>query len=162
MMDHAGNNPNLQMEHGKHATDVKKLAVVATLHCLLGCSIGEILGMVIGTHFGLHDAAMITLAIFLAFIFGYTFAMIPLLRHMSFRKALPKALAADTISITTMEIVDNLIIIFIPGALAAGLFTWLFWGSLIFSLIVAFFITVPVNYYLIKSGKGHALVHNDH
>ena len=149
------------MEHGKHATDVKKLAILATLHCLLGCSIGEILGMVIGAYFGIHDLAAIALSIFLAFIFGYTFTMIPLLRHMSFRKAFPKALASDTVSITTMEIVDNLVIVFIPGALAAGITSFLFWGSLTLSLIVAFLVTVPVNYYLLKRGKGHALVHGD-
>lgn len=150
------------MDHSTHNIDAKKLAVIATLHCLLGCSIGEILGMVIGAHFGIHDAAAIALSIFLAFVFGYSFTLIPLLRNMSFRKAFPKALASDTVSITTMEIVDNLVIVFIPGALAAGLFTFLFWGSLILSLVVAFFVTVPVNYYLIKRGKGHAVVHSSH
>jgi len=150
------------MDHEKHIGNAKRLAVIATLHCLLGCSVGEILGMVIGAHFGIHDAAAIILSILLAFAFGYSFTLIPLLRHMSFKKAFPKALASDTVSITSMEIMDNLVVVLIPGALAAGLTTYLFWGSLVLSLIVAFFVTVPVNYYLIKRGKGHAVIHGHH
>lgn len=138
-----------------------KVAVTATLHCLTGCAIGEVLGMVIGTALGLHDIAMIALAVILAFIFGYAFTLIPLLRSgMSFRASFKIALAADTISITTMEIVDNLIIILIPGALMAGLNTALFWGSLAAALLIAFVVTVPVNRWLITRGKGHAVVHN--
>lgn len=138
------------------------LSVKATLHCLLGCALGEILGMVIGAHFGIHDLAAVLLSIGLAFIFGYSFSLIPLLKHMKPKRALKLALASDTLSITSMEIVDNLIMIIIPGAMAAGLFTFLFWGSLAVSLFVAFIVTVPVNYWLIKRGKGHALVHKHH
>ena len=138
-------------------------AVQATLHCLLGCSIGEILGMVIGSAFSLHGAVSIGLSIVLAFIFGYSLAMLPLVRSgLAFKKALKLALASDTLSILLMETVDNLFIAFIPGALSADLATWLFWGSLLTSLIVAFIITVPVNYWLISRGKGHAVVHEYH
>lgn len=138
------------------------LSIKATLHCLLGCAVGEVLGMVIGAHFGIHDLAAVVLSVGLAFIFGYSFSLIPLLKNMKPSKALKLALASDTLSITSMEIVDNLIMLIIPGAMAAGLFTFLFWGSLAFSLFVAFLITVPVNYWLIKRGKGHALVHEHH
>ena len=138
-------------------------AIQATLHCLLGCAIGEILGMVIGSALSLHGLVLIVLSIALAFTFGYTLAMIPLIRGgLTFKKALRLALASDTISIVSMETVDNLFIAFIPGALGAGLATWLFWGSLLTSLIVAFIITVPVNYWLISRGKGHAVVHEYH
>jgi hypothetical protein len=140
-----------------------KNAVSATLHCLTGCAIGEVLGMVIGTALGLHDVAMITLAIALAFIFGYALSIWPILRTgMPFKKALKVTLAADTISITSMEITDNLIIILIPGALYATLDSSLFWASLALSLLVAFIVTVPVNRWLIVRGKGHALVHHIH
>lgn len=140
-----------------------KSAVSATLHCLTGCAIGEVLGMVIGTAFGWHDVPTIILAITLAFLFGYSFTVGPLLRSgLSLGGALKTALAADTLSITSMEIVDNLIIILIPGALMAGLNTVLFWASLVVSLIVAFIVTVPVNHWLIVRGKGHAIVHDHH
>lgn len=138
------------------------LSVKATLHCLLGCAIGEILGMMIGAHFGIHDFAAIVLSIILAFIFGYSLSLIPLLKNMSPKRAFKLALASDTTSITVMEITDNLIMLLIPGAMAAGLFTSLFWGSLAISLLVAFLVTVPVNYWLIKNGKGHAVVHSHH
>lgn len=142
--------------------NIWNLSFKATLHCLAGCAVGEILGMVIGAHFGIHDLAAVTLSIFLAFIFGYTFSLIPLLRNLSPKKALKTAFASDTVSIAVMEITDNLIMLLIPGAMAAGLFTFLFWGSLIFSLFVAFLVTLPVNYWLIKRGRGHALVHSHH
>lgn len=138
-----------------------KAAIQATLHCLTGCAIGEVLGMVIGTALGWHDVPTIILAVSLAFVFGYSFTVGPLLRSgLSLGSALKTALAADTLSITSMEIVDNVIIILIPGALMAGLDTVLFWGSLAISLIIAFIITVPVNRWLIMRGKGHALVHD--
>jgi hypothetical protein len=143
-------------------TDYKKLSLTATLHCLLGCSVGEILGMIITTYFGVNNIGSIGISIFLAFVFGYSFSMIPLLKKMSFRKAYPLALASDTVSITTMELMDNLVIFFIPGALVAGLTTFLFWGSLTLSLFVAFLAAYPVNLYLIKRGKGHALIHQYH
>ena len=141
---------------------LRRLSLTATLHCLTGCAIGEILGMIIGAYFGIHDAAAIGLSVVLAFIFGYSFTVIPLLKHMHFKKAVSTALASDTVSIAVMEITDNIIIIIIPGALAAGLTTALFWGSLTISLIVAFIVAFPVNYYLIKRGKGHAVVHSHH
>jgi hypothetical protein len=138
-----------------------KMAVTATLHCLTGCAIGEVLGLVIGTALGLHDVPTIALAVILAFIFGYGFTLVPLARSgMSFRASLKIALAADTISIATMEVVDNLIIVVIPGALMAGLNTMLFWGSLAVALLVAFIVTVPVNRWLIARGRGHAVVHH--
>lgn len=140
-----------------------KTAVSATLHCLTGCAIGEILGMVIGTALGWHGAATVALSISLAFLFGYTLSMLPLLRAgLTFKTALPIVLAADTLSIVTMEIADNIIMIAIPGAMNAGLANPIFWASLVLSLIVAFTVTVPVNYLLIKRGKGHALTHQYH
>lgn len=140
-----------------------KLAVIATLHCLTGCAFGEILGTVIGS--GLDWSNMVTagLAFLLAFIFGYTFTMRPLLnRGMSLRQATRLALASDTLSILTMEIVDTAIILLIPGALAAGPTTGLFWASLTLALLIAFICAVPVNRYLIVRGKGHAVIHQEH
>lgn len=140
-----------------------KLAVSATLHCLTGCAIGEVLGMVIGTALGWHDLPTILLAIILAFVFGYSFTVVPLLSAgLGLAAALRTALVADTLSITSMEIVDNLIIVLIPGALMAGLDTVLFWGSLAVALFVAFLVTVPINHWLIMRGKGHAVVHDHH
>lgn len=137
-----------------------KTAIQATLHCLTGCAIGEILGMVIGTALGLHDAASVILSIALAFLFGYALSMVSLRKaNLGFKNTFKTALASDTVSITSMEIVDNLIIIIIPGALAAGLSTGLFWGSLAISLVVAFIVTVPVNKWLIARGLGHAKAH---
>ena len=140
----------------------KKVAFTATVHCLTGCAIGEILGMVIGSILNLHNLAAIVLSIVLAFIFGYSFTLVPLLKHFNLTKALSLAFASDTVSISVMEIVDNAIVFFIPGALDANLNTFLFWGSLIFSLIVAFITALPVNYYLIIKGKGHAVIHHNH
>jgi hypothetical protein len=140
-----------------------KSAIQATLHCLLGCAIGQVLGMVIGTALNFHDGLTIGLSIFLAFIFGYAFSIWPILRSgLPPRQAIKVTLAGDTVSIASMEIVDNLVIILIPGALAAGLTSGLFWGSLALSLVVAFIVTVPVNRYLIARGKGHALMHEHH
>ena len=138
-------------------------AVSATLHCLTGCAIGEVLGMIIGTALGWSDLATIVLAIALAFVFGYAFTIGPVLRSgVALGAAIGVAFAADTVSITVMEIVDNAVLLVIPGAMKAGLTDWLFWGSLAFSLIVAFFATVPVNRWLIARGKGHAVVHQHH
>lgn len=138
-------------------------AISATLHCLTGCAIGEVLGMVIGTSLGWHDGATVVLAIILAFLFGYALTMLPLLkRRMAFKQALGLALAADTVSITVMEIVDNAIMLAIPGAMDAGLTKLLFWLSLAVALAIAFVVTVPVNYHLIKRGLGHAAVHEHH
>ncbi|HEX8759085.1 MAG TPA: DUF4396 domain-containing protein [Pseudonocardiaceae bacterium] len=139
------------------------MAVTATAHCLTGCAIGEILGLVIGTALGWSNGATIILAIALAFLFGYLFTIIPVLRSgLTLGAALGVALAADTISITVMEIVDNAIMLFIPGAMDAGLNTWLFWGALAVALAVAFVVTVPINRALIRRGKGHAVVHQYH
>ena len=139
------------------------VAAVATLHCLTGCAIGEVLGMVIGTAFGLSNAATIALSIVLAFFFGYALTMRGVLRAgVSFRTALTIAFAADTVSIAIMELLDNAVILAVPGALDAGLNTVLFWGSLAFSLVVAFFLTTPVNRWMISRGRGHAVVHHYH
>lgn len=139
------------------------MAAQATLHCLTGCAIGEVMGMVIGTAFGLHNATTIVLSIILAFIFGYAFTMRGVLRAgLGFRTALGVALAADTVSIAIMEILDNTVMLVVPGALDAGLTSALFWGSLAFSLVVAFVLTTPVNKWMISRGKGHAVIHAHH
>ena len=142
---------------------LNRTAFSATLHCLTGCAIGEVLGIVIGTALGWSNVATIGLAIVLAFFFGYGLTMLPLVRSgMAFGAVLPLAFASDTLSITVMEIVDNLIIVVIPGAMDAGLGSLLFWGSLAFALAVAFVAAFPVNRYLISRGKGHAVVHKHH
>jgi hypothetical protein len=148
-----------------HGTDtsLNRVAFSATTHCLTGCAIGEVLGMVIGTALGCGNVATIVLAIVLAFFFGYSLTMVPLLRSsLALAAVLPLAFASDTLSITIMEIVDNLIIVVIPGAMDAGLTSPLFWGSLAFSLAVAFVAAFPVNRWLIARGKGHAVVHQYH
>jgi hypothetical protein len=142
---------------------LNRTAFSATLHCLTGCAIGEVLGIVIGTALGWSNVATIGLAIVLAFFFGYGLTMLPLVRSgIAFGAVLPLAFASDTLSITVMEIVDNLIIVVIPGAMDAGLGSLLFWGSLAFALAVAFVAAFPVNRYLISRGKGHAVVHKHH
>jgi len=141
-------------------SSLNRVAVEATLHCLTGCAIGEIAGMAIGTAVGLSDGATIALAIALAFLFGYTLTSIPLLRAgLPPRRVVRLAFASDTLSIAIMEIVDNLIMVVVPGAMAAGLGSLLFWGSLSFALAVAGVIAVPVNRWLIGRGKGHAVIH---
>ena len=145
------------------STSLNRTAFSATLHCLTGCAIGEVLGIVIGSALGWGNLATIVLAIVLAFFFGYGLTMLPLLRSgMELGAVLPLAFASDTLSITVMEIVDNLIIVVIPGAMDAGLGSLLFWGSLAFALAVAFVAAFPVNRYLISRGKGHAVVHQHH
>jgi hypothetical protein len=140
-----------------------RLAVSATLHCLTGCAIGEVLGMVIGTALGWSDLETVALAVGLAFLFGYALTVRPVLRSgLSLRAAVPVALAADTLSITVMEVVDNAIMLFVPGAMDAGVTSLRFWGSLTFALAVAFVVTVPVNRWLIARGRGHAVVHQIH
>jgi Domain of unknown function (DUF4396) len=144
-------------------SSLNRTAFSATLHCLTGCAIGEVLGIVIGTALGWSNVATIVLAIVLAFVFGYGMTILPLLRSgMALGAVLPLAFASDTLSITVMEIVDNLIIVVIPGAMDAGLGSLLFWGSLAFALAVAFVAAFPVNRYLISRGKGHAVVHKHH
>jgi hypothetical protein len=145
------------------SSSLNRLAFSATAHCLTGCAIGEVLGLVIGTILGWGIVATIALAVVLAFFFGYLLTMIPLLRSgLALATVLPIAFAADTLSITVMEIVDNLIILVIPGAMEAGLTSLLFWGSLAFALAVAFVAAFPVNRWLISRGKGHAVVHEYH
>jgi hypothetical protein len=140
-----------------------RLAVSATLHCLTGCAIGEVLGLVLATWWGLANAPSILLAVVLAFMFGYSLTIAPVLRSgLPLRRALGVAFAADTVSILTMEIVDNAVVLAVPGAMAAGLLDLLFWGSLAVSLAIAFVVTVPVNRALIARGKGHAVVHEYH
>jgi len=148
--------------HGTNAS-LNRVAFSATAHCLTGCAIGEVLGMVIGTALGWSNVATIVLAVALAFLFGYSLTMLPLLRSgMALAAVLPLAFASDTLSITVMEIVDNLIMVAVPGAMEAGPTSLLFWGSLAFALAVAFVAAFPVNRYLIARGKGHAVVHQHH
>lgn len=143
--------------------ELTRSAISATVHCLTGCAIGEVLGMVIGTAFGLHNATTIILSIVLAFFFGYALTIRPVLAAgIPFAGAIKVALAADTLSILTMEIIDNTVLVAVPGAMDAGLASFLFWGSLAFSLAVAFVVTVPVNRWLIGRGKGHAVMHEYH
>jgi hypothetical protein len=145
------------------ARELTRAAVSATLHCLTGCAIGEVLGMVLATWWGWGNGPSIVLATVLAFFFGYSLTVRPVLRSgLGLRRAVRVALAADTLSILTMELVDNGVVVALPGALDAGLADALFWGSLAFSLVVAFFVTVPVNRALIARGRGHAVVHAYH
>lgn len=146
-----------------HSQSLTRTAISATLHCLLGCSIGEVLGMVIGTYLEWSNFGTVILSVGLAFLFGYALSFIPLLRAgLSFKAALPVVLAADSLSILSMEIIDNLVMVSVPGAMDAGLMNPLFWFALACSLAVAFIVTVPVNRYLLARGKGHALVHKYH
>jgi len=144
-------------------SSVRQLALSATLHCLTGCAIGEVLGMVIGTGLGWSDVATIAISVALAFLFGYSLTLRPLLASViAFAAAARLALAADTLSITVMEIVDNAIMLVIPGAMDAGPRSALFWGSLVVALGIAFVAAFPVNYWLIRRGRGHAVVHQHH
>jgi uncharacterized protein DUF4396 len=143
--------------------ELNRLALMATVHCLTGCAIGEILGMVLATWWGWGNFASIVLAIVLAFFFGYGLTSLPLLRAgLSVREVAPLAFASDTASITTMEIVDNLFILIVPGAIAAGLGDALFWWSLLVGLVIAGVVAYPVNRWLLSRGKGHAVVHEHH
>ena len=137
-----------------------RVALSATLHCLTGCAIGEVLGMVIGTALGFSDLGTIALAVALAFLFGYALTSLPLLRAgFALSAVIPIALASDTLSIAVMEIVDNAIMLLVPGAMEAGLDNVLFWGALSFALVIAGAVALPVNRWLIARGKGHAVVH---
>lgn len=138
--------------------DSNAIAIAATLHCLTGCAIGEVLGLIIGTVAGLGTLVTIIISIGLAFVFGFTLSTLPLLKSgMTLATALPIVLAADTLSITTMEVVDNIVMALIPGAMSATLVNPIFWLSMPVSLMVAFFAALPVNKYLLKRNKGHAL-----
>jgi hypothetical protein len=153
-MEHAHN-------HGSDSTT--RAAIRATLHCLTGCAIGEILGMVLSAAFGLGNALSIFVSVLLAFAFGYALTLRPLIAAgVAPRRAMRLAVASDTVSIATMELVDNAFILLVPGAIAAGLADGLFWWSLLVSLAIAFMLTVPVNRWLIVRGRGHAVVHELH
>ncbi|MEV4644423.1 DUF4396 domain-containing protein [Saccharopolyspora sp. NPDC049357] len=159
-MDHEHHHAAAEQQDGRALT---RSAISATAHCLTGCAIGEVLGMVIGTALGWGDLATIVLAIALAFLFGYSMTIVPVLRAgVGLGAAIGVAFAADTLSITVMEIVDNLFMVLIPGAMDAGLTSWLFWLSLAAALAIAFVLTVPVNRVLISRGKGHAVAHQYH
>ena len=161
--DHAHAHAHAHHDHHEMPTEGSALtgvAVSATLHCLTGCAIGEVAGVAIGTALGWSDFQTIALAIGLAFLFGYALTSLPLLRAgLAIGAVIPIALASDTLSIATMEVVDNGILLVIPGAMEAGLGDVLFWGSLAFALVIAFVLTVPVNRWLIARGKGHCAVH---
>jgi hypothetical protein len=152
------------MSHTQHeTTDTSRLAFQATVHCLTGCGIGEVLGLGGATLLGLGNAASIVLGIVLAFVFGYGLTFVPLLRAgMPLLRATGITFAAETLSITTMETVDNLVVLAVPGAMDAGLGDILFWGSLALSLALAFAAAFPVNRWLISRGLGHAVVHGAH
>ncbi|MFC3897648.1 DUF4396 domain-containing protein [Lentzea rhizosphaerae] len=151
------------MNHGAAPASLTRQAISATLHCLTGCAIGEVLGMIIGTALGWSNLATVALAVVLAFFFGYALTIRPVLKSgLPLKAAIGVALAADTVSIAVMEIVDNAVMLLVPGAMDAGLTSWLFWTALAFALAVAFVITVPVNRWLISRGKGHAVVHQYH
>ncbi len=161
---HAGHEQHEHAHAGHSMVDGSwRGAAQATLHCLTGCAIGEVLGMVIGTSIGLHDAGTVALSIVLAFVFGYALTMRGVLRAgVAFRQAFAVALAADTVSIAVMEIVDNGVVLAIPGAMDAGVTSLLFWVSLALALAVAFVVTTPVNRWMIARGRGHAVVHAYH
>ena len=149
--------------HAPAANTLWSQAVSATLHCLLGCAIGEVLGMVVGTALGWHNLATVVLSIALAFVFGYALALRPVLRAgVPFAAALAVVAAAETVSISVMEAIDNAIMLVVPGAMDAGLATGLFWVALAGSLARAFLVTVPVNRWLISRGRGHAVMHEYH
>ena len=145
------------------AVSLNRMAASATTHCLTGCAIGEVLGLVVATQLGWHDLPSIALAIVLAFVFGYALTIRGLLAAgITPQRAVRLAFASDTISIGVMEIVDNLIVLVIPGAMAAGIIDPLFWGSLVLSLAVAWLVAFPVNRFLISRGRGHAVIPGHH
>jgi len=144
----------------RHDESLERMALSATLHCLTGCAIGEVVGVIIGTALGWSNGPTLLLAILLAFVFGYSLTSLPLLRAgLALAVVAPIAFASDTLSIAVMELVDNAIILVIPGAMDAGLDDVLFWGSLSFALFIAGFFAYPVNRWLLQRGKGHAAVH---
>ena len=153
-----------QHEHPNVMTQsLWRQAVSATLHCLTGCAIGEVLGMVIGSALGWSNLATVVLSIALAFVFGYSLALRPVLAAgLPLAAAFGVAFASDTVSISVMELVDNAFVVAIPGAMEAGLASSLFWGTLLASLASAFVVTGPVNRWLIARGRGHAVMHRFH
>ncbi|MGZ5416076.1 MAG: DUF4396 domain-containing protein [Nocardioides sp.] len=158
---HAGHAGHAGHQHGPDSS--WRTAISATLHCLTGCAIGEVLGMVLATWWGWSTWPSVALAVFLAFVFGYALTMSSVLKAgLAFGAAVQVALAADTVSIAVMEVVDNAVLVAVPGAMGAGLANWVFWAALAFSLAVAFVVTVPVNKWMIGRGLGHAKVHEFH
>ena len=149
-----------QHDHHGHEGALNAVALSATLHCLTGCAIGEVLGMIIGTALGFSEWGTVALAVTLAFFFGYLLTSLPLLRAgLALGAVIPLALASDTASIAVMEIVDNAIMLLVPGAMEAGLDNELFWGALSFALVVAGLFAYPLNRWLIARGRGHAVIH---
>ena len=147
-------------DHKPSPQQLTKMAVSATLHCLTGCAIGEVLGMVLGTAWGWSNLATVVLSIALAFVFGYALSLRSVLKNgVPLRQAVRIVLLADTLSIATMELVDNTVMLVVPGAMDTHLGDPLFWGTLVLSLAIAFVVTVPVNRWLIARGKGHAVIH---
>ncbi|MFF4208053.1 DUF4396 domain-containing protein [Streptomyces sp. NPDC001796] len=162
-MDHSTHEHGHEHHHHHASGTSWRTAAQATLHCLTGCAIGEVLGMIIGTAAGLHNAATVVISIALAFVFGYALTMRGVLRAgLPLRQALKVALAADTVSIAVMELIDNTVMVGVPGAMDAGLGQILFWASLGLSLALAFVLTTPVNRWMIGRGRGHAVVHAYH
>ena len=163
MSEHTDHTDQAGAHQPAAGRELTRLAVSATLHCLTGCAIGEVLGMVVGTALDWGNWPTIALSVVLAFVFGYALTVGPVVKAgVPFRRAVKVALAADTVSIAVMEVTDNAVLLTVPGAMDAGLGDLLFWGSLAFSLVVAFFVTVPVNRWLIGRGRGHAVVHAYH
>lgn len=164
--DHAGHTGHDMGHDGHEGHDMgglNSMALSATLHCLTGCAIGEIAGLMIGTAIGLSTGWTIVLAVSLAFLFGYTLSTFPLVKAgLGAGAALAVVFAADTLSIATMEVVDNAVMAVIPGAMEAGLVNWVFWVSMVIALTAAFLAAYPVNRYLLARGKGHALTHAYH
>jgi hypothetical protein len=159
-MEAASHAPHQHHDMPTSGAALTQVAISATLHCLTGCAIGEIAGMAIGTALGFSDWGTVALAVALAFVFGYSLTSLPLLRAgLALGAVVPIALASDTLSIAVMEIVDNAIVLIIPGALDAGLGDTLFWGALAVALVLAGVAALPVNRWLIARGKGHAVVH---
>lgn len=147
----------------QNSMSLNRMAASATLHCLTGCAIGEVLGMIIGTGLGLTNMVTIALSVTLAFLFGYSLSLLPLVRGgMAFKVAATTVLAADTISIFVMEVTDNAVMVLIPGAMGAGLGNVTFWLGMGIALLAAFIAAFPVNRYLLARGKGHALMHQHH
>lgn len=162
-MEHTMQQHHHQATAMASAGSLSRLAFSATIHCLTGCAIGETLGMVIGSALGWGDWTTVALSVILAFIFGYSLTLMPLLKSgLAVRTALALAFAADTLSIVVMEVIDNALMLLIPGAMDAGLTSGLFWGSMAASLVLAGAAAFPVNRWLIARGRGHAIVHAHH
>jgi hypothetical protein len=162
--NHGHMNHGRSDHHAGHSgMNLNKMAASATLHCLTGCALGEVVGLIIGTALGWNNPQTIILAVALSFVFGFTLSTLPLRKAgLGILAALSIVFAADTLSITTMEVVDNAVMAVIPGAMSAGLVSPLFWMGMPISLAVAYVAAFPVNKYLLNKGKGHALVMKYH